>query len=176
MTLIGYKDMMPKVHESVFVAMGSYIVGDVEIGEHSSVWYNAVIRGDVAPVRIGSYVNVQEGCVIHETTGGNGVHIGNRVTIGHKALIHDCTLEDDTFIGMGSIILDGARVESYGMLAAGALLTYGKVIPSGELWSGSPAKFMRKVREEERRMFDWSYHHYSKLGSEHKASNEALEG
>ena len=176
MTLIPYNNIFPKVHDSVFIARGSYVVGDVEIGEYSSIWYNVAIRGDVAPVRIGAYVNIQEGCVIHETSGGQGVHIGNRITVGHKALLHDCTLEDNSFVGMGSIILDGARIESHGMLAAGAMLTYGKIVPSGELWAGSPAKFMRKLKDEELEMFEWSYEHYCKLAVEHKANNEALNG
>jgi carbonic anhydrase/acetyltransferase-like protein (isoleucine patch superfamily) len=166
--LLPYGGVWPKIDESVFLAPGSVVVGDVEIGSDSGVWYNVTIRGDVHVVRIGSQTNIQEGVVIHETHGGQGTHIGDRITVGHKALLHDCTLEDDSFVGMGAIVLDGAKVESHGMLAAGAMLTYGKVVPSGELWAGSPAKFMRRVKDEELSHFEWSYRHYSRLAKEHK--------
>jgi carbonic anhydrase/acetyltransferase-like protein (isoleucine patch superfamily) len=129
-----FKGKTPKIHPSAFIAETAVIIGDVEIGPETGVWYGAVIRGDVNRIRIGAHTNIQDGCVIHVDSEGEhweGIPtlIGDNVTIGHKALLHACTIESDAFVGMGSIVLDGAVVESGGMLAAGAMLTPKKRIP-----------------------------------------------
>ncbi len=145
-----YAGIWPKIHETAFIAPGVAIIGDVTIGEGSSVWFNSVIRGDVMPIKIGNFTNIQDGSVIHVTRKIGPTNIGNHVTIGHKCLLHACNLEDETFVGMGAILLDDAKLEKHSMLAAGALLTSGKTIPSGEIWAGNPAKFFRQMSENEK--------------------------
>lgn len=151
--LLPFRGIRPQIHPSAFVAPGAVVIGDVVIGEESSVWPGAVLRGDMNPIRIGARTNVQDGTVIHTSVEGKGTVIGDGVTIGHMALIHDAELRDASFIGMKACVMDGAVVGEKAMLAAGALLTPGKTIPNGELWSGSPAKFWRKLGEEESAVF-----------------------
>ena len=163
-----YKEITPKIHDSVFVADNAAVIGDVEIGEQSNIWFSVTIRGDVHQIRIGARTNIQDGSVVHVTTGGNGTHIGDDVTIGHAAILHDCTVHDFGFVGMQACVMDGAIVESFGMLAAGALLTPGKVVPSNQLWAGSPAKYMRDLTQEEIDYIKWSAPHYVQLGQDYK--------
>ena len=159
---------MPKIHDSCFIAPNATIIGDVEIGEGTNIWYGAVIRGDVMPIRIGKNTNIQESVVIHVTTGGQGTQIGDGVTIGHQAMIHDCTIDDYGYVGMQSCVLDGARVETEGFVAAGALVSPRKIVPSRQLWAGSPARFMRELNADDIKMIHWSWKHYTDLGAEHK--------
>lgn len=166
--ILPYKGIMPKIHDTAFVAEGAAITGDVEIGEYSNIWFNVSMRGDVHEIRIGKRTNIQDNSVIHVTTGGNGTHIGNDVTVGHAAILHDCTVQDFGFVGMGAIVMDGAVVESNAMVAAGALVTPGKVVPSGQLWAGRPAKYMRDVTPEELEYIQWSAPHYVELGQAYK--------
>jgi len=139
----------PKIHESAFIAPGCAIIGDVEIGPEASIWYNCVLRADINAIRVGARSNIQDGSVIHvESDYGDGGHptiIGEDVLIGHMALVHGCTLHDRAFVGMGAIVMDGCVIEGDAMLAAGAMLTPGKRMPSGQLWSGRPAKYMRDL-------------------------------
>jgi len=149
--ILPFEGKTPKIHDSAFIAPGCCIIGDVEIGPEASIWYNCVIRADINFIRIGARSNVQDGSVIHvETDYGDGGHpaiIGDDVLIGHMALVHGCTLENRAFVGMGAIVMDGCVIEGDAMLAAGAMLTPGKHMPSGQLWSGRPAKFMRELSE-----------------------------
>jgi len=147
--ILPYKDIMPTLADDVFIAPGARIIGNVEIGAGSSIWYNSVVRGDVEPIRIGTGTNVQDGSILHVSGGSFSCTLGNDILIGHMCIIHGCDLKDRAFVGMGSIILDGCIMESDSMLAAGAMLTPGKVIPSGELWAGRPAKLMRLLSPEE---------------------------
>ncbi|MCB1680678.1 MAG: gamma carbonic anhydrase family protein [Alphaproteobacteria bacterium] len=163
-----YRGIMPKIHETAFIAPSASIIGDVEIGEGSNIWYSCVLRGDVNPIRIGKNTNIQDGTVIHTTSGFQGTTVGDNVTVGHTAILHACTVEDYGFVGMQACVMDGAVVEKAGMLAAGALLTPGKRVPPGQLWSGRPAKFMRDMTQEEKDYLIWSAEHYRKLGQEHK--------
>lgn len=149
MIILPYNSIAPKVDPSAFIAPGVVIIGDVEIGPKSSVWPGCVLRGDIQAIRIGARTNIQDGSVLHVTAGGQGVHVGDDVTVGHMALLHDCTVESGAFVGMRATVMDGARVERRGVLAAGALLTSGKVLPSGQLWAGSPAKHMRDLNESD---------------------------
>lgn len=163
----------PRVDASAFVAPGAAVVGDVRVGPRSSVWYGCVVRGDVNRVEIGADTNVQDGTVIHVAKtnfkGGDiPTVIGDRVTIGHCALLHACRLEDECFVGMRATVLDGAVVETGAMVAVGAMVTAGKRVPSGELWAGSPAKFFRKLKPEEVFFFRTSAEKYAKLGQQHK--------
>ena len=124
--ILPYKGKMPKIADDVFVAPGAQIIGDVEIGAGSSVWFNCVLRGDDNPIRIGERVNVQDGTVIHVHSKFQGTYIGNDITIGHMALLHACNIQDKAFVGMGSIVLDRCTIETHGMLAGGAMLTPGQ--------------------------------------------------
>ncbi|MBK6897334.1 MAG: gamma carbonic anhydrase family protein [Alphaproteobacteria bacterium] len=163
-----YRGISPKIHETAFIAPSASIIGDVEIGEGTNIWYNCVLRGDVYNIKIGKNTNIQDGTVVHTTSDFQGTYIGDGVTVGHSAILHACTVEDFGFVGMQACVMDGAVVESMAMLAAGALLTPGKRVPKGQLWAGRPAKFMREMMEEENRYILWSAEHYRKLGQEHK--------
>jgi carbonic anhydrase/acetyltransferase-like protein (isoleucine patch superfamily) len=147
--IIPYKGILPKIHPSAFIADGARIVGDVEIGPDSSVWFNCVMRGDVHHIRMGHSSNLQDGSVVHVTDGKYPTIIGNYVLIGHMVLLHGCTLEDGVLIGMGSTLMDNVVVEEGAMIAAGSLVTPGKRIPRGQLWAGRPAAYKRDLTEEE---------------------------
>ena len=148
--IIAYQDILPTIASDVFVASTAVIIGDTHIGAESSIWHNVTIRGDVNYIRIGERTNVQDGSVIHVNRAKNGqTVIGDDITIGHMALIHNCELQDKSFVGMKAMVMDGAVIESYGMLAAGAVLTPGKIIRSRELWMGTPARFVRHLTDED---------------------------
>lgn len=145
----SYKGYQPKIADDVFIAENAVLIGDVEIGSQSSIWYGCVLRGDVEKIRIGERSNIQDGTIIHVTADKFGTYIGNDVLVGHNAVVHGCTLEDGAFVGMGAVVLDGAVVEGGAMVAAGALVTPGKRVRAGELWGGNPAKKMRDLTPEQ---------------------------
>jgi gamma-carbonic anhydrase len=148
--LLQFGDRDPIIASTAFVAAGAIIVGDVTLSDHSSIWYGAIVRGDVAPIRVGSRTNIQDGAVIHVSRERpEGTIIGSNVTIGHLALIHACTLEDECMIGMKACVMDGAVVEQHAWIAAGALVTPDKKVLSGQLWSGTPARYLRNLRADE---------------------------
>lgn len=160
--LFPYKELYPKIHPSVFLASGVKIVGDVEIGAFSSVWYNVVIRGDVHYVKIGEMTNIQDLSMLHVTNNRFPLNIGNKVTIGHSVKLHGCTIKDLSLIGIGAIVLDGAVVEEYSMVAAGAVVKPNFVVPKGKLVAGVPAKVVRDLSEEEIKDFENSANRYMK--------------
>lgn len=160
MGIVSYQGRTPKIHPSVFIADGVHIIGDVEIGKDSSVWYNTVIRGDVNYIRIGERTNIQDNTVIHVTSKKFPTNIGSNVTIGHNAVIHACTINDYCLIGMGAIILDDAKVGPHSLVAAGAVVTMGSVITEGMLAAGVPAKVIRPLTEEERQSLVQSAQNY----------------
>ncbi len=166
--IFPYKGIMPKIDDSVFVAPNVAIIGDVKIEKDSSIWYGCSIRGDVNDIKIGNRTNIQDNTVIHVTTDLKGTYIGDDVTIGHSAVLHACDIHDFGFVGMKSCIMDGAIVENFAMVAAGSLVTPNKVVKSYELWAGSPARFVRKLKDEEIEYIKWSAPHYVELGKEHK--------
>ena len=139
----------PSVHKTVFVAPGVCIIGDVQIGEKASIWFNSILRGDVQRIVVGARTNLPDGSILHGTTNGAPTLVGSEVTVGHGAILHACLIEDRAFTGFGARVLDGAIVRTGGMLAAGAVLTPGKVIGLGELWAGNPARFLRTLTFEE---------------------------
>ena len=147
--ILPYKGVLPRISDKAFVAPSSSIIGDVEIGAGSGIWFNCVVRGDVEWIKIGERTNVQDGTVIHVTRNGHPTRIGSGVTIGHSCVLHACTIEDNSFIGMGALVMDDAVVESGAMLAAGAQLTPGKRVPKGQLWAGRPAKYFRDLTQAE---------------------------
>lgn len=160
--LFPYENLFPELHESVFLASGVKIIGDVKIGKYSSVWYNTVIRGDVHYVRIGEMTNIQDCSMLHVTNGKFPLNIGNKVTIGHSVKLHGCTIEDLTLIGIGAIILDGAVVKQKAMVAAGAVVKPGFIIPSGKLAAGVPARIIRNLNDQEIAEFEISAERYKK--------------
>lgn len=139
---------MISIDKTVFIADGARVLGDVEIGKNSSVWFNAVIRADSAKVKIGNRSNIQDNAVIH-TSKNFGVRIGDNVTVGHGAIVHGCTVKNNVMIGMGAIVLNGAVIEENCIIGAGALVTQGKVIPAGSLVFGNPAKIVRNLTDQE---------------------------
>lgn len=138
---------VPQVDPSAFVAPGAVVIGDVTVGAESSIWFGVVARGDVNEIRIGRRSNIQDGTVIHVASRGQGTYVGDDVTVGHRAVLHACTLEDRCFVGIQACLLDGVVVESHGMVAAGAVVTPGKRVRSGELWGGVPARCLRELSD-----------------------------
>ena len=149
MLIKPYKGVHPKIHPTVFVVETAVIIGDVEIGEYSSIWFNAVVRGDVHYIRIGDRTNIQDLCMLHVTKETHPLILGNDITVGHSVTLHGCTIKDRCLIGMGTTILDGAVVGEDCIIGAGALVTEGAVIPPGTLAVGMPAKPKRDLTEKE---------------------------
>ncbi len=146
--ILPVRGIHPVFGADCFIAENATIVGEVTMGERCSVWFNAVIRGDVHFISIGNQVNVQDGAVIHCTYQKHPTTIGNNVSIGHNALVHGCTIEDNVLIGMGSIVMDGCVVESNSIIAAGAVVLEGTRVPSGSIFAGVPAKKVKEVSKE----------------------------
>jgi gamma-carbonic anhydrase len=166
-TILPFQGTSPTIAPDVFIAPTAVVIGDTVIGAGTSVWFNCVIRGDVHEIRIGERTNIQDGTVIHVTGGKLGTYIGSDITIGHGAILHACTLEDASFVGMGAVILDGAVVESGAMVAAGAVVTPGKRVKAGELWGGNPAKLLRRLSDEEIAFFPVSAEKYVELAAKY---------
>ena len=166
--LLPYKDVLPTIGQNAFIADNAAVVGDIHIGDECGIWFNVSMRGDVHEIRIGNRTNIQDNAVVHVTQNVSGTYIGNEVTVGHGAIVHACTIGDQCLIGMGAIVLDEAKMETRSMLAAGALLTPGKVVPSGQLWGGSPARYMRDLTEEELAFLPVSADNYARLAAEYK--------
>lgn len=166
--ILPYRGVMPTIHPDAWIAPGASVIGDVHIGAGTSVWFGCVIRGDVMPIRIGERTNIQDGTIVHVTRQTGPTHIGSGVTIGHQAIIHAATLEDESFVGMGARVLDSAVVETGGFLAAGALLTPNKRVKKDEVWAGNPAKLFRPMTAEEIAYVPWSATHYAALAAEYR--------
>ena len=149
MAIVAFQNSRPMIDPSVFVAEGVWIIGQVEIGKDSSVWFNAVLRGDINKIQIGDRTNIQDGSIMH-VTHEYPVHVGSDVTIGHRAIVHGATIDDCCLIGMGATILDNARVGSYSLVAAGAVVREGFVVPGGMLVGGVPAKIIRPLTQSEK--------------------------
>ncbi|VDG98033.1 gamma carbonic anhydrase family protein [Sporosarcina sp. ZBG7A] len=165
--IVPYKDVWPNIDETVFVADFAVISGDVTIGADSSVWFSTVIRGDVAPTRIGKRVSIQDLSCLHQSP-NNPLVIEDDVTIGHKVTLHSCTIKKGALVGMGSIILDGAVVGEGAFVGAGSLVPPGKVIPPGMLALGSPAKVVREVTDADREDMERIVESYVEKGQHYK--------
>ena len=150
MGIRAIRGVMPRLHPSVFVAEGARIMGDVEIGEDSSVWYNTVIRGDVNSIRIGARTNIQDLTMVHVEKGTHPTRLGDDVTVGHHVVVHGCTIGNRVLVGIGAIVLNGVIVEDDVFIAAGTLLTPGTHVPSGSMVMGSPGKVKRPLTDAER--------------------------
>ncbi len=150
----------PQVGKNCFIAPSADLIGDVVIGEDSSIWFQCVLRGDVMPIKIGQSTNIQDGTVIHGTYGKYGTTVGDFVTVGHKAMLHGCTIGDEAFVGMNATLLDGSEMAPRSFLAAGSLLTEGSKTESDYLYMGVPAKKIRPLREEELKFLRQSANNY----------------
>ncbi len=169
--LLEFLGKKPQLHESVFVAEGAQVIGDVVVGRDSSLWFNTVVRGDVNYIRIGDRTNVQDNSVIHVTHEKHPTVIASNVTVGHAAIIHGCTIEEFSLIGMGAILLDGCRIGERSLVAAGSLVTEGFSIPPGSLAAGVPARIVRRLSDEEMRRLEESAQHYVDYVSQYRTGN-----
>jgi carbonic anhydrase/acetyltransferase-like protein (isoleucine patch superfamily) len=165
----GHRGVRPTIGHGVFLAETCAVIGAVTIGAESSIWYSTVVRGDVMPITIGARTSIQDGTVIHVTGGSRGTDIGNDCTVGHAAIIHACTVEDDCLIGMGAILLDGCRIGRGSLVGAGALVTPGTDIPPGSLVLGSPARVKRAIADKEREQIAEGARHYVELSRRYLA-------
>ena len=145
----SFKNITPTIPATCYVDPSAQIIGDVVLGEHSSIWMNAVLRGDVHEIRVGANSNIQDNCVLHGMKQQYGVYLGDYVTVGHSVTLHGCVIEDRCLIGMGVIILNGARIGVGSIIAAGTLIPERTVVEPGSLWMGSPGKFRRKLEPAE---------------------------
>lgn len=173
MSIRSFYQHKPAIAQGVFVDPTALVIGDVVIGEDSSVWPMAVIRGDVQSIRIGQCTSIQDGCVLHVThrgpqnPDGHPLQIGNYVTVGHKVTLHGCTVDDHCLLGMGSIVMDGAHIEEQVILGAGSLVPPGKTLEGGFLWVGSPVKKVRSLTEQEKHFLSYAAENYKKLKDSH---------
>ncbi len=170
-----YKGVSPQIAESAFIAPGAQIIGDVHIGEHSSVWFNCVLRGDCYYIRIGEHTNIQDATIIHVTNGRFATIIGDRVTVGHSVALHGCTVKDRSLIGIGAIVLDDVTIGEESFIAAGSLVTPGTVIPPRSMVMGSPARVRREVTDEEVARIDQHWQHYIEYKNQYIAERTALQ-
>jgi carbonic anhydrase/acetyltransferase-like protein (isoleucine patch superfamily) len=156
----SYGGKHPRIGAGAFLAESCALIGDVVIGDQSSIWYSTVLRGDGMPIRIGARTSIQDGSVIHVTSEQFGTTVGDDCTVGHRVILHACVVEDCCLIGMGSAILDGARVGRGSLVGAGALVTPGTDIPPGSLVLGMPARVVRPVNQREREQIEYGAAHY----------------
>lgn len=148
--ILPVKDVHPKFGDECFIAPNATIVGDVVVGHHCSIWFNAVVRGDVNAITIGNESNIQDGAVIHATYLKASTHIGNRVSVGHNAIVHGCVVHDNVLIGMGAIVMDHAVIEEFCIIAAGSVVLESTVCETGFLYAGTPAKKIKPITDEQR--------------------------
>ncbi len=163
-----FGDKTPRLHPSVFVADDATVIGDVEIGERSSIWFGAIVRGDVNHIRIGARTNVQDVAVLHVTSRTHPTLVGDDVTLGHRVTLHGCTLRNRVLIGIGAVVMDGAVVEDDAMVGAGSLVPPGMVVPSGTLAIGSPARVKRQLTPEEVAYFRISARNYADYAEQYR--------
>jgi carbonic anhydrase/acetyltransferase-like protein (isoleucine patch superfamily) len=177
MAIREFEGILPNIDPSAYIDDAALVIGDVEIGKDSSVWPFAVVRGDVNRIHIGKMTNIQDQSVLHVShdgpynPGGNALSVGNKVTVGHRVVLHGCTIHDNCLIGMGATVMDGAVIQSNIILGAGSLVTPGKELEGGYLWLGSPVRRVRALSEEEIAAIDYSASHYVRLKGRHHASN-----
>jgi carbonic anhydrase/acetyltransferase-like protein (isoleucine patch superfamily) len=171
----SFEKHAPDIHASAWVDATALVLGDVTIGADSSVWPMTVVRGDIHRIEIGARTNIQDGSVLHVThdsrfvPGGRPLVVGDGVTVGHRVVLHACTIGDGCLIGMGSVVMDGAVVEAGVLLGAGSLVTPGKHLEGGYLWQGSPARRVRELTDQERAYLAYSAEHYVRLKNRHAA-------
>jgi carbonic anhydrase/acetyltransferase-like protein (isoleucine patch superfamily) len=155
-----YNGIFPRVHPSAFIADSAEVIGDVTIGKESGIWFQAVVRGDVNSITIGARTNIQDSCVLHVTRGVHPLIIGNEVTVGHRVVLHGCTVKDRVLVGIGAIVLDGAIIEENSIVGAGSLISSGFKVPSGTVVMGIPARVKRELTPEEIKHIEQSARNY----------------
>ena len=165
--ILPYRGVYPSISNRAFIAQGASIIGDVHIGGKSGIWYGCVVRGDVNEIRIGERTNIQDLTMIHCAELRQCTYLRDDITVGHSAVLHACTTEDRAFIGIQACVMDDCLVEKEAMLAAGALLTPGKVVPSGEVWAGKPAKKLRDINQADLDFFEINRQRYTRLAQEY---------
>lgn len=163
----------PRVHESAFIAAGAVVMGDVMLGEEASVWYGAILRGDMAPITIGDRTNIQDGTIVH-VDADVPCTIGARVGVGHRVVLHGCTVEDECLIGMGSILLNNVRIGTGSVVAAGAVIPEGMQVPPGSLVMGVPGRIVRQVDPALTQRIDWTWRHYVEQAKAHRQGKYPL--
>jgi carbonic anhydrase/acetyltransferase-like protein (isoleucine patch superfamily) len=166
--ILSFDGVEPDVADDAFVAPGATVIGRVRVGARSSVWYGAILRGDVADITIGEDTNIQDGSVGHADP-GYPLRLGDRVTVGHRAVVHGCDIADDVLVGMGAVVMNGATVGAGCLIAAGAVVTQGTEIPPGSIVAGVPAKVRGEVGDAERELITQGAQHYVELGARHRA-------
>jgi gamma-carbonic anhydrase len=157
--ILSYRERAPRIASSAFIAESADVIGDVEIAGNASVWYQCVLRGDIEPIFVGENSNIQDGTIVH-TLAGSPVRVGNWVTVGHRAILHGCTVEDHCLVGMGAVLLNNVKVGEGSIIAAGALVPENTVVPARSLYMGVPAQFKRQLGDGERRFIDAHATHY----------------
>ena len=169
MPIRDFDEMTPLLHETTYVDPAATVIGDVQIGEDSSIWPHTVLRGDVNKIRIGARSNIQDNCTVHVThdshyhPGGFAAYIGDDVTVGHQVILHACRVEDRCLIGMGSIIMDNVTIDANTIIGAGSLVTQNTTLEGGYLWLGRPARRVRALDDEQRERILYSAQHYVRL-------------
>lgn len=171
----SYNGVSPRIADDVFIAENAVVIGDVEIGPASSIWYGVVARGDVHYIKIGDKTNIQDASVLHVQNGSHPLNIGNSVSIAHGVMVHGCTIHDNVLIGIGAIVLNGAVVEPYSLIAAGALIREGTHIPSGVLVAGVPGVVKRDITDEEKTMIDLTADRYVEYAKEYMNQDEFIQ-
>lgn len=167
-----FEDAEPDIDQTAFIAPGAVVIGKVRVGPLANIWYNTVVRGDYDQITIGACTNIQDGSVLHEHA-GFPLYVGERVTVGHRVLLHGCTIEQDAYIGMGAIILNGARIGAGAVVGAGSLVLQGQDIPAGMLALGTPARVVRPLKEEELARFQGAVGRYLKLAEKHRETSKS---
>ncbi len=165
--ILPFEGTMPTIADDAFIAPNATVIGKTTIGSGSSIWYGCVLRGDCGTIEVGGGTNLQDNTVVHITEGVADTFIGSNIVIGHSCLLHGCTLEDGSFVGMGATVMDNVVVETGAMVAAGSLVTPGKHIKKGELWAGNPAKYWRDLRDEEIAVWPGQCAHYAEMAAKH---------
>ena len=166
----SFRGITPTIHPTAFVVESAQIIGDVVVGKECSVWFNAVIRGDVNYVRIGDWTNVQDGCFLHVRHRQYPLILGSSITVGHGAILHGCVIEDHCLIGMGAVILDNAQLGQHVLVAAGSVVREHMEVPGGVLVAGVPARVVRQLKGEEKQMLEQSARNYSEYVKSYKSN------
>lgn len=177
MTIRSLENLHPHIADSAYVDESAQVIGDVTIGADASIWPTAVVRGDIHSIKIGARTNIQDGSILHVThdspfqSGGFSLELGENITVGHRVVLHGCTIGDNSLIGMGAVIMDGVRIDSGAFVGAGSLVPGGKHLQGGYLWLGSPVKRIRTLNDQEREYLGYSAKHYVELKNRYLSNN-----
>lgn len=173
MSVYALAEHRPQIHSSAWIAPNAVVIGDVQLGENASVWWNAVIRADSAPIHIGANTNIQDGSVLHIDK-DIPLHIGNHVTVGHMVMLHGCTIGDNSLVAIGAIVLNHAIIGKNSIVGAGTLIPEGKVYPDGVMIMGRPGKVVRELSENEKEYLTYASHHYIENAARYREELQAL--